>query len=163
MNPHQISRRHFVQGLIACAMPPTGGVLAAACLTPELTPAVIRDRIGTALDLQALFTVAIDQVDIDALTENRLLRATNSYGEGKYRGRDAAMAAVLRHGPEFGSAAGSFLLLGVRRPCYLRLSDIAAARQEIRANGAKGQQFIYAAYPDRNLLDGQVEATLIAA
>jgi hypothetical protein len=166
MTPHEASRRHFIQGLVACALPATSGVCGSTrTLRPpllELTSAVIRERIGLALDLQALFAVAIDQIDIDALMTNRQVYATTGKGKGENRGRDAALHAVMRHGPAFQSAAGSLLLLGVR-PRALRFSDLAAARRAVRTAGAGGHQFIYAAYPDRHLLDGQVEATLIAA
>jgi hypothetical protein len=166
MTPQETSRRHFIQGLVACVLPATHGVREPTgrlrTQLPELTSEVIRERIGLALDLQAIFAIAIDQIDIDALTTNRLVCATTGKGKGRNRGRDAALNAVLRHGPDFRSAAGSLLLLGVR-PRTLRLSDLAAARRAVRSAGAGGHQFIYAVYPDRHLLDGQVEATVLAA
>lgn len=166
MTAQKTSRRHFIQGLVVCGLPATYGVCEATgtlrTQPSELTSEVIRERIGLALDLQALFSVAIDQTDIDALTTNRLVCATTGKGQGENRGRDAAQDAVLRHGPDFKSAAGSLLLLGVR-PRALRFSDLTAARKAVRSAGAGGHQFIYAVYPDRNLLGEQVEATLIAA
>jgi hypothetical protein len=161
-----INRRHFIYGLCACAMLESTGDRShpgdVRSLRPKLSPALIQYRIGLALDLQALFSVAIDQVDIDALTTDRVLFATPGYGEGKNRFRDAALAAVHRHGPGFKTAAGSLLLLGVRSRA-LRLSELAAARQAVRSKGGVSHQSIYAIYPDRNLGPGQVEATLIAA
>jgi hypothetical protein len=165
MKKQEASRRDFIQCLAACAMPSTffsADTETFGTQTPEPMSALIRDRIGLALDLQALFAVAIDEVDIEALTSDRLLRATTGQGKGENRGRDAALDAVLRHGRDFESAAGSFLLLGVR-PRALRYSDLAAARKAVRSKGAWDHQFIYAVYPDRSLADGQVEATLIAA
>jgi len=166
MNPYTDSRRHFIQGLVACAMQPACCVFARSppflTQATQLTSAVVKERIGAALDLQALYAVALDQADIDALTNNRHLRVTSGSGQGRYRGRDAALRALQRHGASFGRAAGSFLLFGVRPRC-LRRSDLAAARQTVCSKATGDHQFIYGVYPDRRLLDDQVEATLIAA
>lgn len=166
MNPYTNSRRHFIRGLVACAMQPTYCVFARTApsltQTAQLTPAVVKERIGTALDLQALYAVALDQADIDSLTNNRHLRVTSGSGQGRFRGRDAALETVQRQGARFERAAGSFLLFGIRPRC-LRRSDLAAARQAVCSKATGDHQFIYGVYPDRRLLDDQVEATLIAA
>lgn len=105
--------------------------------------------------------VAIDELEVNDLTKNRLLRAVVSRAEGPRRVETAAVQAALALETQFTECAGALVLLA-GPDAALTLHDLSACRAALRQFMPGSKPLICAGYFDPALSE-EVEITLILA